>query len=103
MNRTPKAVRSLVSFRFGRKTFHVLPFRALVHGAVSLLVVVGLALGVDRVLGRLEDAGWTSGERWLRHNKVVEANRRQMSTTNECEPRWWQGQTLRTDASRKIL
>jgi hypothetical protein len=103
MSREPQAVQALLSLRIGRKSIYILPLRALVYGLISLLVVIGVALVIDCVLGGLESAGWTSGERWLRSNKIVEANHRQKTTTNECQPRWWQGQPLRTDASHKIL
>ena len=37
-------------------------------------------------------AGWTAGELWARHNKLVEENHRRKTTTNECELRQWIGE-----------
>ena len=46
------------------------------------------------VLGSLERAGWTAGELWRRHNKLVEENHRRATTTNEGELRQWLGEPL---------
>lgn len=105
MSHSRKAVRSLFSLRLGRRTFYIVPLRSLAYAAASLAIVLALLLVIDRfVLGALETAGWTSGEMWARHNKLVEENHRRKTITNECQLREWSGQPLSTDSShRKIL
>jgi hypothetical protein len=106
VSRLSSAVNSLASFRVGRQTLYVLPFRSLAYAAVSAAIVIALLIAIDRfVLGSLERAGWTAGELWGRHNKLVEENHRRKTTTNECELRHWTGQPLpRDDVGRhKIL
>ncbi len=98
-----RAVRSLMAWRFGRRTIYFAPIYALVCGAVSLAVVLAILVGVDRVLGRLESAGWTSGEQWKRHNQIVEENHRRKTTTNECELRHWNGEPLPSGKQKTIL
>jgi hypothetical protein len=96
-----KAVTSLASIRWGRKSLYVAPFRSLVYGAVSLIVVFLVLVFIDRlVLGSLERAGWTAGELWARCNKAIEENHRRKTTTNECELRHWKGQPLDVDGTR---
>ena len=64
MNRT-KAVKSLASLDWGRRAFYFVPLRSVAYAAASLVVVFLVLLFIDRVvLGSLEWAGWTSGERW---------------------------------------
>jgi hypothetical protein len=90
-----KAVQSLANFPVGRRTWYVLPWRSVAYGIASLLIVFAILLAIDRVaLGWLEQRGWTAGERWARHNKLVEENHRRKTTTNECELRQWTGQPL---------
>jgi hypothetical protein len=104
VKRPLKAVRSLARIQVGRRTCYILPWRGTAYGLASLAIVFGLLLAVDRfVLGSLERGGWTAGQQWALHNKIIEENNRRKTTTNECEPRWWRGQPIRTDASRKIL
>jgi hypothetical protein len=92
---TQPAVRALFSFRWGRRTIYVLPLRSLAYGLVSLAIVLGVLLALDRlVLASLERGGWTSGQLWQRHNQLVELNQRRSTTTNECELRHWQGEPL---------
>jgi len=106
MSRSNKAVASLGSFRLGRRRFYLLPLRSLAYGAISLVVVAAILLAIDRlVLSSLERGGWTAGELWTRHNKLIEENHRRKTSTNECELRHWSGQPLPADdaARRKIL
>jgi hypothetical protein len=98
VNSPPKAVHSLGRIKVGRQTYYVLPLRGVAYGFASLAVVFGLLLAVDRfVLGSLERGGWTAGQQWALHNKIVEENDRRKTTTNECEPRHWLGQPLYED------
>jgi hypothetical protein len=104
--RSQKSVASLASFRVGRTRIYLLPIRSLAYGALSLVVVLAILLAIDRlVLGSLERGGWTAGELWTRHNKLIEQNHRRKTTTNECELRHWTGQPLPKDdpGRRKIL
>src|SRR4051812_21396337 len=105
MNHSSKAVTSLGSFRLGRRTLYLFPARSIVYAAISLAIVLAVLVAVDRlVLGSLERAGWTAGELWARHNKLVEENHRRKTTTSECELRHWTGQPLADAAGeRKIL
>jgi hypothetical protein len=101
-----KPVLSLASLPAGRRTLYLLPLRSLAYAAFSLLIVFFLLLAIDRlILGNLELAGWTSGELWSRHNKLVEENHRRKTTTNECELRHWTGEPLPASdpTRRKIL
>jgi hypothetical protein len=98
-----RAVRSLLAWRSGRRTMYFVPLRGLVYGALSLAIVLAVLLGVDRILGRLESAGWTSGEQWKRHNQFVEDNHRRKTTTNECELRHWNGEPLPSGKQKTIL
>jgi hypothetical protein len=98
-HRSGKAVVALGNCRWGRQRFYVAPVRSLAYGAISLAIVIALAFFVDRMLGRLERSGWTDGEQWARHNKLVEENHRRKTTTNECELRQWNGQPLATDSA----
>jgi hypothetical protein len=96
VSRPGKAVKSWASVRVGRRTWYVLPWRSLAYGAVSPLIVFAVLLAVDRLLlGWLESRGWTAGEQWARHNKLVEENHRRKTTTNECELRQWQANEMR--------
>ncbi len=92
-----------MAWRVGRRTIYFAPIYGLVCGAVSLAIVLAILVGVDRVLGRLESAGWTSGEQWQRHNQIVEENHRRKTTTNECELRHWNGEPLPSGKQRTIL
>src|SRR5438132_8482051 len=105
MNDSRKAVRSLASLRIGRHRLYLVPFRGLVYAAASAAIVFVVLLGIDRfVLGSLERGGWTAGELWARHNKLVEENHRRKTTTNECQLREWNGQPLAKGQGRhKIL
>src|SRR5439155_11393404 len=106
MNRPRRAVASLGSFRSRRHTFYVLPLRSIAYTAISLAIVLAILLAIDRlVLGSLERGGWTAGELWARHNKLIEENHRRKTTTNECELRHWTGQPLPVGGTgrRKIL
>jgi hypothetical protein len=106
LTRLPHAARSLASFRVGRRTFYVLPFRSLGYAAISLAIVIAAMLIVDRyVLGSLERAGWTAGELWARHNKLIEENHNRKTNCQPCELRHWVGQPLPANESgrRKIL
>src|SRR5437868_970915 len=105
MTASRKAVRSLASFRVGRRTLYIVPLRGIVYAAVSAATVFLVLICLDRfVLGSLEAGGWTAGELWARHNKVVEENDRRKTTTNECQLREWNGQPLpASQGHRKIL
>src|SRR6476659_5793942 len=100
-----KAVASLMSVRLGRQTFYLFPFRSLIYAAISLVIVLIILLAIDRlVLGSLERGGWTAGELWARHNKLIEENHRRKTTTNECELRHWTGQPLpATDRGHRTI
>jgi hypothetical protein len=98
------AVRSLATIRSGRKSFYVLPFRALVYAPISCLAVFLVLLAIDRlVLGSLERAGWTAGELWARHNQWVEQQHRQKTTATNCQPHFWNGQPRPTDPARRTI
>jgi hypothetical protein len=105
MNRSRTAVVSLGSFRLGRHTIYLLPLRSVAYGLISLVIVFVILLAIDRlVLGSLERGGWTAGELWTRHNKLIEENHRRKTTTNECELRHWTGQPLPAgDAGRRKI
>lgn len=104
MNLPRQAVRSLGRVKIGRRTLYVLPFRGVIYGAISLVIVIALLLAIDRlVLGSLERAGWTSGELWKRNNQIVEDNHRRKTTTKEGELRQWKGEPLPSGKQRTIL
>jgi hypothetical protein len=104
VNSPLQAVHSVGRIKVGRQTYYILPLRGMTYGLASLAIVFGLLLAIDRlVLGSLERGGWTAGQQWALHNKIIEENDRRKTTTNECEPRWWEGQPLRADASHTIL
>src|SRR5947199_328014 len=61
---------------------------------------------VDRlVLGSLESRGWTAGELWARHNRLVEENHRRKTTIDQCQLREWAGEPLveKRAGGRRIL
>ena len=64
------SVKAMAAVRAGRRMWYVLPIRGVFYGLISLAIVVGLAVVIDRLLGRMERAGWTDGEQWGRHNKL---------------------------------
>src|SRR5215831_18440355 len=105
MTAARKAVYSLASFRVGRRVFYLVPLRGIAYAAASAAIVFLILLGVDRlVLRSLEAGGWTAGELWARHNKLVEQNHRRKTTTHEIELRDWNGQPLSmVPGRRKIL
>jgi hypothetical protein len=93
-----KAVCSLARFKLGQRTYFIVPFRGVAYGVASLVIVFGLLLAIDRlVLGSLERGGWTAGQQWALHNKIVEENHRRKTTTSGCEPRHWNGQPVFED------
>jgi hypothetical protein len=100
------AVKAVASLGIGRRKLYVVPVRSALYGLISLAIVLLVLLIVDRlVLGMLERGGWTAGELWARHNKLVEENHRRKTTTNECELRHWRGEPLpeRGQGRRTIL
>jgi hypothetical protein len=98
VNSPLKAVRSLARVKIARRTYYVLPLRGIAYGLASLAIVFGVLLAIDRfVFGSLERGGWTAGQQWALHNKIIEENNRRKTTTNECEPRHWLGQPLNED------
>lgn len=105
MKSSSEAVRALAAVRWRRLTLYVLPWRSVWHGLLSCLIVIAILLAVDRlVLGSLERGGWTAGELWARHNKLVEDNHRRKTTTDQCQLREWTGEPLAEhSAARKIL
>jgi hypothetical protein len=105
MSASRKSIRSLASFRLGRRTLYFVPLRGIAYAAASIAIVFLILLCLDRfVLGSLEAGGWTAGERWARHNRLVEENHRHKTTTNECQLREWNGQPVSlAEGHRKIL
>jgi hypothetical protein len=99
--------RSLATLRLGRRTIYVLPWRSVLYGVLSCVIVFAVLLVVDRlVLGSLERFGWTAGELWARHNKLVEDNiRRKTTATDDFQLRAWTGEPAppRTAGMRRIL
>ncbi len=103
MTAARKAARSLASFRVGSHAVYLVPFRAIAYAVVSAAIVFLVLLSIDRwVLGSLEAGGLTAGEQWARHNKRVEENHRGKTTTNECQLREWNGQSLAEDGTRSV-
>jgi hypothetical protein len=102
-----KAVRSLLPFRLGRGIIYVLPLRSLAYAAISGAIVAAVLLAIDRlVLGSLERGGWTAGELWTRHIRLIEENTRRKTTSNECALRHWNGHPLAATSGtsrRRIL
>jgi hypothetical protein len=106
LHRRSAPVRSLWSFRLGRRTIFVFPLRGIAYGAVSVGVVFLVLLAVDRlVLGSLERSGWTAGELWRRHNKLIDENHRRKTDADEFQPRCWVGEPhpVQSPAAKKIL
>jgi hypothetical protein len=102
-----RSFRSLATFRLGRRTVYVLPWRSALYAFLSCAIVFAVLFTIDRlVLGSLERFGWTAGERWARHNKLVEENiRRKTTSTDDGQLREWSGEPLapRSAGMRRIL
>jgi len=107
VNRARQAPCSLATLRLGRRAIYVLPWRSVLYGVLSCVIVVAVLLAVDRlVLGSLERFGWTAGELWARHNKLVEDNiRRKTTATDDFQLRAWTGEQVppRKPGTRRIL
>src|SRR5262245_45717594 len=100
------AVRSVGRWKLGRGTIYLLPLAGMGYAVISLLVVGVVLLFIDRVvLGSLERGGWTAGELWKRHNRLVEENHRRKITKDDFALREWDGEkaSRSSAASRKIL
>lgn len=102
-----RALVAVSRWRIGRQTIYVLPLWGPVYFVLSLLVVGLALLVVDRVvLVWLERRGWTAGEQWARHNRLVEQEHRRKAASDGCTPHAWEGQPLppgQTDRRRILV
>lgn len=66
---------ALTTIRWQGKKWHICPWASLRAAAVSLVVVISVAVILDRVvLAQLERQGLVASEGWSRHNRIVVEN-----------------------------
>lgn len=75
-------MKSIDVFRMNNRGWHFLPAIAVRRASVSLIFVLTLLFGIDRIaLPRLEEQGMTSGSLWQKHNELVVTEHRKKDTS----------------------